>query len=96
MRGLAQVLALALRLLGRISLAIELNVDDNGTQPRPVMLLALTNIHPAGSMKKAASTAAYGLVRYYTGNNTGDTPGNLPDPYYCQCLPGGPRWKRTG
>ncbi|WYZ44918.1 hypothetical protein EsH8_VIII_000234 [Colletotrichum jinshuiense] len=34
------------------------------------------------SIKSAASTAAYGLVKYYTGNNTGDTPGNLPDPYY--------------
>lgn len=22
-------------------------------------------------------------MKYYTGNNTGDTPGNLPDPYYC-------------
>lgn len=35
------------------------------------------------SVKEAASTIAYGLVKYYTGNNTGDTPGNLPDPYYC-------------
>ncbi|KAI1392471.1 glycoside hydrolase family 76 protein [Hypoxylon trugodes] len=34
------------------------------------------------SIKSAASTIAYGLVKYYTGNNTGDTPGNLPDPYY--------------
>ncbi|KAG5798180.1 hypothetical protein H9Q69_002789 [Fusarium xylarioides] len=34
------------------------------------------------SIKQAASTVAYGLVKYYTGNNTGDTPGNLPDPYY--------------
>lgn len=34
------------------------------------------------SIKKAAGTIAYDLMRYYTGNNTGDTPGNLPDPYY--------------
>ncbi|KAI0018779.1 mannan endo-1,6-alpha-mannosidase DCW1 [Xylariomycetidae sp. FL0641] len=34
------------------------------------------------SIKSAASTVAYGLVKYYTGNNTGDVPGNLPDPYY--------------
>ncbi|KAI1108620.1 cell wall glycosyl hydrolase [Nemania sp. NC0429] len=34
------------------------------------------------SIKQAASTVAYGLMRYYTGNNTGDTPGNLPDPYF--------------
>ena len=34
------------------------------------------------SIKKAASTIAYDLMSYYTGNNTGDVPGNLPDPYY--------------
>ena len=34
------------------------------------------------SVKKAASTIAYDLMSYYTGNNTGDVPGNLPDPYY--------------
>jgi len=34
------------------------------------------------SIKQAASTIAYGMVKYYTGNNTGDVPGNLPAPYY--------------
>lgn len=34
------------------------------------------------SIKKAASTAAYDMMSFYTGNRTGDTPGNLPDPYY--------------
>ncbi|KAH6892304.1 glycoside hydrolase [Thelonectria olida] len=34
------------------------------------------------SIKEAAATVAYGLVKFYTGNNTGDVPGNLPDPYY--------------
>ncbi|CAM1508247.1 Fc.00g050950.m01.CDS01 [Cosmosporella sp. VM-42] len=34
------------------------------------------------SVKDAAGTIAYGLMKYYTGNNTGDTPGNLPDPYF--------------
>ncbi|KAK2836940.1 hypothetical protein FQN49_006566 [Arthroderma sp. PD_2] len=34
------------------------------------------------SIKKAASHIAHGMVSYYTGNNTGDVPGNLPDPYY--------------
>ncbi|KAI1849636.1 hypothetical protein JX265_007973 [Neoarthrinium moseri] len=34
------------------------------------------------SIKAGAAEIAYGLVKYYTGNNTGDTPGNLPDPYY--------------
>ncbi|KAI0003963.1 glycoside hydrolase family 76 protein [Xylariaceae sp. FL0662B] len=35
-----------------------------------------------GSVKSAASSIAYGMVKFYTGNNTGDVPGNLPDPYY--------------
>lgn len=47
-------------------------------------------------MKQAASTAAYGLMRYYTGNNTGDVPGNLPDPYFCQCPRAQTREKRGG
>jgi len=34
------------------------------------------------SVKEAAATAAYGLVSFYSGNETGDVPGNLPDPYY--------------
>lgn len=34
------------------------------------------------SVKKAAATAAFDMMTYYTGNRTGDTPGNLPDPYY--------------
>ncbi|TVY31561.1 Mannan endo-1,6-alpha-mannosidase, partial [Lachnellula occidentalis] len=34
------------------------------------------------SIKSAASTAAYGMMKYYTGNHTGDNPGNLPAPYY--------------
>ncbi len=34
------------------------------------------------SIIDAAGTVAYDLMKYYTGNNTGDTPGNLPDPYY--------------
>lgn len=27
-------------------------------------------------------------MAYYSGNNTGDVPGNLPDPYYCVFPPG--------
>jgi mannan endo-1,6-alpha-mannosidase len=40
-----------------------------------------SNSFPA-SIKSAASTISYGLMKYYTGNNTGDNPGNLPSPYY--------------
>ena len=34
------------------------------------------------SIKSVASDLAWDLVSFYTGNNTGDVPGNLPDPYY--------------
>jgi mannan endo-1,6-alpha-mannosidase len=34
------------------------------------------------SIKSAASTVAFGLMKYYTGNNTGDVAGNLPAPYF--------------
>jgi mannan endo-1,6-alpha-mannosidase len=34
------------------------------------------------SIKNVASTIAFGMMKTYTGNNTGDTPGNLPDPYF--------------
>ncbi|KAF1810803.1 mannan endo-1,6-alpha-mannosidase [Eremomyces bilateralis CBS 781.70] len=34
------------------------------------------------SIKKAASSLARGLVRFYTGNATGMIPGLLPDPYF--------------
>jgi len=34
------------------------------------------------SIKKAASTIAAGMVKWYTGYRPGDVPGNLPDPYF--------------
>jgi mannan endo-1,6-alpha-mannosidase len=34
------------------------------------------------SIKAAAKTAAAGMLKYYTGNQPGDVPGNIPDPYY--------------
>lgn len=34
------------------------------------------------SIKSVAGEVAYGMMKYYTGNNTGDNPGNLPQPYY--------------
>jgi len=39
-------------------------------------------ISEASSIKDAASKVAYGMMKYYTGNETGGTPGNLPSPYY--------------
>lgn len=49
----------------------------------PSFTLAIDlDINDVSSIKSAASTIAYGLMKYYTGNNTGDVPGNLPSPYY--------------
>ncbi|KAB2575306.1 putative glycosyl hydrolase family 76 protein [Lasiodiplodia theobromae] len=51
------------------------------------ILLSTTNaleldITQPDSIRDAASNIAYGMMSWYTGNNTGDVPGNLPDPYY--------------
>ncbi|KAF2741156.1 mannan endo-1,6-alpha-mannosidase DCW1 precursor [Polyplosphaeria fusca] len=40
------------------------------------------NIDDKNSIKDAAKTMAAGLREWYTGDKPGDTPGNLPDPYY--------------
>lgn len=40
------------------------------------------DVQSPASIKQAASAIAYDMVKYYTGNNTGDVPGNLPAPYY--------------
>ncbi|KAL6863965.1 glycoside hydrolase family 76 protein [Trichoderma novae-zelandiae] len=40
------------------------------------------NFTDDASIKDGASTIAYGLMKYYTGNETGQIPGNLPQPYY--------------
>ena len=40
------------------------------------------NIDSASSIKDASSTIAYDMLSTYTGNLTGDNPGNLPEPYY--------------
>ncbi|KAL8284948.1 hypothetical protein RB597_002164 [Gaeumannomyces tritici] len=40
------------------------------------------DIKNPSSVRTAASTVAFGLMKYYAGNNTGQIPGNLPDPYY--------------
>ncbi|TKA42280.1 hypothetical protein B0A54_07368 [Friedmanniomyces endolithicus] len=41
--------------------------------------LDITNVN---SIQTAASTIAHGMMFYYTGNQTGGTPGLLPAPYY--------------
>jgi mannan endo-1,6-alpha-mannosidase len=39
-------------------------------------------IPPTDSIKSAAGTVAYGMMSYYKGNESGQTPGLLPQPYY--------------
>jgi mannan endo-1,6-alpha-mannosidase len=37
---------------------------------------------PTDNIKQVAKTLSVNLRQYYTGDRPGDTPGNLPDPYY--------------
>lgn len=77
----------ALGLLSQGANAISLTLGDgskidcgslNSTKQTRLTKLSLA------STKNAAGTVAFGLMKFYTGNNTGDNPGNLPSPYYCQ------------
>lgn len=40
------------------------------------------DITSSESLKSASSTVAYGMMSYYSGNQSGNVPGNLPPPYY--------------
>ncbi|GAB7364033.1 hypothetical protein MBLNU230_g4590t1 [Neophaeotheca triangularis] len=40
------------------------------------------DVDDASSIKDAVSKLAYNTISYYSGNETGDNPGNVPDPYY--------------
>ncbi|KXT11660.1 hypothetical protein AC579_7022 [Pseudocercospora musae] len=48
----------------------------------PLATVIDLNINDTESTKDAASTIAYGMVKYYNGNETGMIPGELGDPYY--------------
>jgi len=61
--------------------AIQVDFDDPGEIPRHRTALP-THIHVIASIKSAASTAAYGMMKYYKGNESGQIPGLLPQPYY--------------
>ncbi len=63
--------------LHSISVGILCLLAGRGTKAAITLDLTSTD-----SIKNAASTIAFDLMTYYTGNRTGDTPGNLPDPYY--------------
>lgn len=40
------------------------------------------NVNDTDGIKSAAATIAYGMVKYYHGNESGLIPGELGDPYY--------------
>ncbi|KAF1348627.1 glycoside hydrolase [Delphinella strobiligena] len=48
----------------------------------PSTLAITLDVTDQDSIKSAASTVAYGMMKYYSGNKTGQIPGLLPGPYY--------------
>lgn len=62
--------------------AIKLDVTSTGTSPTVQALSIAGANRSTDSIKGAARTVADGLMKFYTGNQTGQTPGLLPAPYY--------------
>lgn len=60
--------------------AIDLDINDTGSFISPCD--TVTVLTSTDSIKKAASTIAYDLVTFYQGNQSGQIPGYLPQPYY--------------
>lgn len=62
--------------------AIKLDLNSPGMDH----LLGISHDYVAksatDSIKSAASTIAFDMMSVYTGNRTGDVPGNLPAPYF--------------
>lgn len=81
-----QLLSLGLSVASLVlpSQAIELDVNDEGNRNHTSNTSAsrYTNNSNPASIKSAASTVAYGMMKYYHGNETGQTIGLLPWPYY--------------
>lgn len=88
MKGILGIAGL-LSLWSQNTYAVQLNVDDDResypnsfvspfTRAPSVILIVNADRYCTESIKDAASTLAFGLMKFYTGNNTGDTPGNLP------------------
>lgn len=63
-----------------LSYAISHILSTNPLYPR-VQFSNMSN-SVIDSIKSAASTVAYDMMQYYVGNETGQTPGILPSPYY--------------
>lgn len=67
---------------GQCVQAIALDTTSQGARLQPCQgVKSLISLH-TDSIKTAAATIAYDMMSFYTGNHTGDNPGNLPAPYY--------------
>lgn len=62
--------------------AIEMSVTDTGGSFEVPSVVARSRRAFKDSIKAAASTIAFNLMSYYTGNKTGDSPGVFPQPPY--------------
>ena len=72
-----------LLLLGSSSAtAMQLDLDNKGKSAKPLPLQANALTPLPDSIRQVASTIAYDMMSIYTGNQTGGTPGNLPQPYF--------------
>ena len=80
--------ALSLLAGSTLTTAITLDLQDPSMQSLNWLItsgwqqLLIADLMAIDSIKSAASTCAYNLLTFYTGNHTGDIPGNLPQPYY--------------
>jgi mannan endo-1,6-alpha-mannosidase len=72
--------AAALLAGGRLAYSVPLDIDSSSVYAMLLTML-VTNIFLA-SIKQASKLIATDLMAYYTGDHPGDTPGNLPSPYY--------------
>lgn len=61
--------------------AIKLEINNTGTEECEAVIECKAH-NKVDSIKAAARTVAYDMMKFYTGNQTGGTPGLLPGPYY--------------
>ena len=71
---------LCITLLASLVNAVTLDITNAGTNFE--MPFDQTNTDKTASIRSASSQIAGGLMSYYSGNETGGTPGILPNPYY--------------
>lgn len=80
---LAMTLLLA---TNQLTMAYNLDPDSRGRMisARPFSCIGtVTNLDLVESITSISKQMAEDLVAFYKGNEPGQTPGLLPDPYYC-------------